>query len=358
MKTLFQISLLFLFFSINISAAEFKTYSEYIRNKELLIADISRIEKIEALKKDSFYTETKEQLQILLTNFDLINAHIGLKTLSSDAKTNGWLEIDEKVGEALLVCDGDNKDHKLCLNEINELIVFVSKSTLKSESKEIIKNLLENYFSEENSLASFDSVFISSLNQNIEKVNLAQAPPQLPKPKVVVPPPMPQEPASEDYDLTYFGGAILILLVGLMYYFDRKKKLKLKTVKMFYKSLFEAARACKREIKIFGTLSFEGHRVFKEIEKPFLDTIILTQVYSPLAHIIFKPQKKILEVEILFHSQHSLLEFMEKESNLLEAKIEELQKAVTSFDGDIFYNKNLNDQGEIINSNIVISLPI
>lgn len=362
----FFLIILFSLATSNIFAVDFKNFDEYKKNDALLTSDIERLESLNGQNHDQLYADTINQYRLLLLNYERINSPLSLEAFVTDATENGWIATATKSQNLVSVCEGHEIDRSKCLDELNQLKLFVSGSKLRIENKDSINSFIDNYIADSTQLAVFDEKFISSFNENSKLINLRIAPVKTaPAMTVKITPVKKVAPLlrrvvgitveKSYWEYLYASGSLLFFISALIFY---KRKKKLKSLKAFYGRIFHIARKNKMEIKFFGYMDFSGLSVIRKIEKPFLESIQYSKSLAPLAHVKFKTQKNVLKVETLFFSNRSILGFMEKEAEVLREKLENLQQAVSACGGELIYSNNFNTNGEIVNSNLTINLPM
>ena len=370
-----KIILLFILFSTHALGSDFLSFGEYKQNKSLLLADLQRIQKMDAEKHQQFYTDAIEQYKLFLQHFDHFNSKLSLKLIAQAANKNELPEVAEKILNLVNICEGVEKSYQSCLSRLRQL------GAIPPEKKET-KELLEDYIEEVSILEVFDKDFIARFNENVKVINQKLVPNNSASPLKPLPvlkpvvkkmiPPVDEsyfsflDAINWEYILLLGTGALIFLMSNVIKKFIilwTKKRIAPKDpIKNFYGNIFEVAKLNNREIKLFGHMDKVGLNIIKKIEKQFLQMLVYTNFLAPMAHVIFHKSKKILNIEIQFLSQHSIVELSEvneePDAIVLRNVIKELQQAVVDSGGEIIYVNNLNINGEITDSNLTISLPI
>lgn len=329
-------------FCSNVFAGEFKKFYDYKDDIDLLQNDIGRLESFKTKKNDKIYEDTLVQYKFLLENYKLIHSHMTLRTLVSDAVENGWRATAAKTRDFIKLCEGHNVVHSQCIQELNQLKIFVNNSGLKDKNKESISRFIDKYIVETTDLAVFDEHFISSFDQNSMLVNqkiaseiiVIESPPA----KIFAPQFLEVEKKKRDY--LFFAGALLFFAGALIFHNRNRKK---NAVRKFYRRIFQAGYNNKMKVKLFGYIDFSGLAIMHKIEKPFLDSIICSQE----AHIKFKNKKQELRIETFFTGG----------PELLKEALENLQKAVDDCNGQCVYSNEYSIQGEIVESKLSLIFP-
>lgn len=361
-----------IFYSVNIYASEFKKFEDYKHNKTLLQNDIIRLNALEHEKHLPLYQETLAQYKTLMQNYDRINSRLSLEQFSKSASESGWKEAAGKALELIPVCESEQSDYSTCAQMLSQIHLNDAESNAAPQSKAATKELLADYIEETNFLEVFDKEFITKFNENAKALNqtntqINPSPAVELKPVKKIPKPIPVEVPQENInweDYIPVAGGILIvsLLIFAIVFVYKNKKKKSEAIKTFYTNIFEVAQLSNREIKLFGHMDFLNLQAFSSIEKPFLETIVYSKPLAPMAHIIFNGTKKILKVDILFHSNQSVIELINfnenNETHYLREAVKELEHTIGDMGGELTYVNNFNLQGEIINSNLSISLPL
>jgi hypothetical protein len=361
---LFLIALLF---SLNVFAIDFRTFDVYKTNNALLASDIGRLETLASEKhpaaNDQLYKDTLVQFKLLQDSYAQLNSPLLLKPFINDAIENGWNETATRTQALMGLCEGNGLDLYQCLSEINKLKIIIVNSKLKKDNKDSINAFFDNYMAEVSRLSVFDDKFVLSFNENARHISaIISAVKNVPAIVVKVTPVKKLAPAlkTEIMSSVYTPDIVIlsVLLFSLVLAVSMfRRNNKSSSLKRFYAGIFKIGRQSKVKIKLFGNIDSSKLLSLKKIEKPLLESIQHSNVFTKEAHLKFESSGKIIKIETTFISSYSLSSFVENENDQLKQKINSLQAAVNDCQGELVYCNSFNTYGQIVSSKVLIELP-
>lgn len=346
---------------VQVFAVDFRNFEEYKASANLLKIDIARLESLNVETNNKLYKDSLRQYKLLFEKHYLFESHLTLNSLLADAVQYQWKRTATKLESLLKICEGVKAHQSLCLKELVQLKLFVNSSNLVNENKKMITSFIDKYVDKTKKMAAFDEQFVFKfnensrlLNQNVSRQKIAPVPVLKENLSINERAPGISPNANRASIYWFFSGTILFLLGTFIY---RQRRNKLNAVKDFYHQIFQVGKKNKLKVKLFGNLDFSGFSVIKKIEEPFFESLLCSQIFSNEAHVNFKNVKNELKVETLFVVNRSIIGFLEKEAELLQEILDNLQISVAACNGECSFTKEFNINGEIVGSRLFITLP-
>lgn len=352
-------------FCFNAFSSGIKSFEVYQQNPNLIENDIKKIEDLNAKNQNNLTTSALNNLKLISDYLSFNENELMMDSLISQSKEVGWKNTEVRAIELKDLCENPQTlDKTKCVEKLEELSHFVGDSNLSDSNKLAIQTFCREFKKQFLIKTQVNDDFIKEFNKNVGEINLAyfrikpmeaeKIVAEIPKPVIVK-----NQGFTEIY--TKYSNKIFIgfaSLAGLLLISHAASLLIARhRMKSFYSTLFMAAKKGNVNLRIFGKFNYSDLYKLKKIERTLSRFINHSKVISPKFEMRIKERSNALVLDLEYFSNKSIDSILN--TNLgspLTVNFEELSKIVEQIDSELVITNKINNHGDVLKSNIIISL--
>lgn len=341
-------------------ANKFKTYKQYLNDKDALLQDKNDIQ-LTAINKISSDSELLQvRLQEIYDNYGYLTNFQSAEKLKIKFNEFGWKNL-ERMSTGLIDSCERAKEYEICLKKIEEMTLFVFQSNLSEEHKLDVTSELDYYKLQTQSVFKFNSKYEERFNSLVEKYNNEVHQISLVKKPVVLTKDSIQSSFLKTENLPRFNGEFYFqVLIALLFFAILLVSRKMKSIKFrknYYSSFFKISPVSGLQVRMFGIISTKAIKKLSKFSKDLIVIFSRKKLFFGELHFRFKENANVIKLETCLYSKDPIQVYYDETSGETSSKFKKLVSDIEEAGGEVILSTQFDGAGNIVSSKFDIYLP-